>query len=37
VRTIVGVAVGLVVFGVTAVALRIDELGTLRTRLRPSA
>ena len=37
VRTAAGVAVGVVVFGVTAVALRIDELATLRTRLRRSA
>jgi putative peptidoglycan lipid II flippase len=37
VRTGVGVLVGVVVFGVTAVALRIDELATLRTRLRRTA
>lgn len=36
-RTVAGVAVGVVVFGVTAVALRIDELATLRTRLRRAA
>jgi putative peptidoglycan lipid II flippase len=34
VRTGAGVAAGVVVFVVTAVALRIEELGALRTRLR---
>jgi putative peptidoglycan lipid II flippase len=34
VRTAVGVVVGLVVFGVTVVALRTEEVDALRTRLR---
>ncbi|MEA3019000.1 MAG: putative peptidoglycan lipid flippase [Actinomycetota bacterium] len=34
VRTVVGVAVGFLVFGVTAVALRTEELDALRGRLR---
>jgi hypothetical protein len=34
VRTAVGVVVGLVVFGVTVVALRTEEVDALRSRLR---
>jgi len=34
VRTVAGVGVGLVVFGVTVVALRTEEVDALRTRLR---